>query len=182
LKLTDDRNKIYNFIRNTPNTGGGDAPECYELALHEARNLGWTDGIDSGRALVLIGDATPHEPDYPQNKKKLDWSAEVIALKEMGVLVYPLQCLNAGHDADQFWSQVAELSGTTKLKLSDFGGTAHTLRGVAYATAGEDAYKLYEASPEAMSFMARSGTEEVVANTAALREEAKKFSKSRHLK
>ena len=43
LKLTDDKNKIYNFIRNTPNTGGGDAPECYELALHEARDLGWTD-------------------------------------------------------------------------------------------------------------------------------------------
>ena len=178
LKLTDDKAKIYDFIRNSPQTGGGDAEECYELALHEARNLGWTDGIDSGRALVLIGDDLPHPPDYPQNKKQLDWATELIALQEMGVKVYPLQCLaSSGRPAvNQFWSQIAELSGTVLLKLNDFKEAAHNLRGVAYAAAGEEAYALYEAGSSTMGFSA-----ETAMNTDAMREEAKKFTAARHL-
>ncbi|NIQ15358.1 MAG: hypothetical protein GTO02_13480, partial [Candidatus Dadabacteria bacterium] len=41
LELTSDQNKIYDFIRNTPDTFGGDQPECYELALNIAKKLGW---------------------------------------------------------------------------------------------------------------------------------------------
>ena len=166
LPLTDDKAKIYDFIRNTPQTGGGDAPECYELALHEARNLGWTDGADSGRALVLIGD---------------DWAAEVIALREIGVKVYPLQCLYnpSRQTVNMFWSQVAELSGTALLKLSDWSEGAHALEGVAYASAGEDVYAMYEA--RAVKACMHFSTE-TAANTDALRAEAKKFTASRHMK
>lgn len=181
LKLTADKNKIYKFIRNTPNTGGGDAPECYELALHEARDMGWTEGVDSGRALVLIGDDEPHTPDYPGNTKKLDWANEVIALREIGVKVYPLQCLYSPHrqTVNAFWSQIAELSGSALLKLTDFNESAHNLMGVAYAAAGEDAYAMYEARAVAS---AAHFTSETAANTSALREEAKKFTAARHLK
>ena len=178
LKMTDDKTKVYDFIRHAPSTGGGDAEECYELALHEARSLGWTDGIDSGRALVLIGDDLPHPPDYHLNKQKLDWTSELIALKEIGVIVYPLQCLyNPGRQAvNQFWSQIAELSGSALLKLADFKEAAHNLMGVGYAAAGEKAYALYEAGTAGMAF-----SSETTKNTDAMRKEAKKFTAARHL-
>ena len=70
LDLTNDQSKICNFIRKAPATYGGDAPECYELALHESRSFSWTSGRT--KVLVLIGDDVPHGPTYPQNTKNLD--------------------------------------------------------------------------------------------------------------
>lgn len=52
LKLTNKKEDIFDFIRNTPNTSGGDQPECYELALNLTKSIGWTGkGV-----LVMIGD------------------------------------------------------------------------------------------------------------------------------
>ena len=36
LPLTKDVNAIVKFVETVKPTGGGDAPECYELVLHEA--------------------------------------------------------------------------------------------------------------------------------------------------
>jgi hypothetical protein len=55
-------------------TGGGDAPEAYELALREARKLSWTKGYS--KALVIIGDEVPHCPSY--TTEKINWFDEVV--------------------------------------------------------------------------------------------------------
>ena len=142
LALTDDRANIFDFIRNAPNTSGGDSPECYELALHVARDLGWSPGKKTGRALVLIGDDVPHEPDFHANTNHLDWRVEVAALKEMGIRVYPLQCLGRAY---QFWSEVAHLADTKLMLLNEFCESGSTLEGVAYAAAGTAAFATYAA-------------------------------------
>src|SRR5580704_12128334 len=36
LNLTDNADAICKFVTKVEPTGGGDAPECYELVLHEA--------------------------------------------------------------------------------------------------------------------------------------------------
>lgn len=43
-ELSTNQNTLVNFVRNCGNTGGGDAPECYELVLHSARAFNWTAG------------------------------------------------------------------------------------------------------------------------------------------
>lgn len=138
LPLTDDRDKIYDFIRHTPNTSGGDAPECYELALNLAKRMGWSDGI--GKILVMIGDAEPHPTDYPGNTDKLDWRKELADLKEMGVNVYALECLGGC----KFWSEMAELAGTPRMRLDEFCDASATLEAFAYAAAGEEHFAAYE--------------------------------------
>lgn len=40
--LSGDVELICDFVQNVEPTGGGDAPECYELVLHEAQSLSWT--------------------------------------------------------------------------------------------------------------------------------------------
>ncbi len=40
--LSGDVDAICDFVQNVEPTGGGDAPECYELVLHEAQSLSWT--------------------------------------------------------------------------------------------------------------------------------------------
>ncbi len=128
----------------TPNTGGGDAPECYELALHRARHLSWPA---EGGSVVLIGDDEPHGPDYHQNTDKLDWRHEVKALKEKNVSVFPLQCLKrSGRDGvNKFWEEVSGLSNTPLLFLENFGAeSADAVEALAYAAGGAAAYGAYE--------------------------------------
>lgn len=138
LDLTNDLEKIMNFITSTPNTSGGDAPECYELVLQTAKGLSWPE---EGGSLVMIGDATPHET----NPTNIDWRAEIKSLREKNIKVFPLQCLyNAGSKANNlFWEEVSGLGGTPLLMLESFGDSSNHLEAMAYAAAGPAAYDAY---------------------------------------
>lgn len=139
LDLTNDLEKIMNFIANTPNTGGGDAPECYEYALQTANGMSWPK---EGGSLVLIGDDEPHE----KNPNNIKWRKEVTALLEKNVKVFPMQCLHSPHriGPNKFWEEVSGLSGTPLLMLESFADSANVLEAVAYSAAGEEAFKNYK--------------------------------------
>lgn len=144
LPLTDDKTKVYNFIRNSPNTSGGDAPECYELALNLAKSLGWSDK-KGGKTVVMFGDAEPHEPDYEMNKDHLDWRKELADLKEMGIDVYPVQCLfREDAKANTFWSAIAEVHGTPLQKMENMSETSEAIMGYTAAAAGSETFGAYE--------------------------------------
>jgi hypothetical protein len=72
--------ELCDWVKNVGGTGGGDGDECYELVLQEVQSLSWTPG--SRRALVMIGDADPHEPGYTYGGKtyNIDWRDEVYKL------------------------------------------------------------------------------------------------------
>lgn len=140
LDFTDDLNQIMDFISNAPNTGGGDAPECYEFALNTAKGLSWGE---EGGSLLLIGDDLPHL----ENPNNIDWKNEVKDLSEKNVKVFPMQCLySTGRPAvNQFWEEVSGLSETPLLILEDFNDSANALEAVAYASAGVESYDFYKA-------------------------------------
>jgi hypothetical protein len=75
--------ELCEWVKNVASTGGGDGDECYELVLREVQKLSWTPG--SKRALVMIGDADPHEPGYKYGGKtyRINWKNEVYNLKNM---------------------------------------------------------------------------------------------------
>ena len=125
LDLTNDLEKIMNFITSTPNTGGGDAPECYEYALQTAKNMSWPK---EGGSLVLIGDDEPHE----ENPNNIDWRKEVAELLEKNVKVFPMQCLYSPHRSgpNKFWEEVSGLSGTPLLMLESFSDSSNVLEAV----------------------------------------------------
>eukprot|EP01098_Paradermamoeba_levis_P008159 TRINITY_DN3383_c0_g1_i7.p1 TRINITY_DN3383_c0_g1~~TRINITY_DN3383_c0_g1_i7.p1 ORF type:complete len:485 (+),score=184.56 TRINITY_DN3383_c0_g1_i7:65-1456(+) len=77
IDLTTDKDKLLDFVRNCPPTGGGDAPECYEAALREARFMSWSPG--ASKALVMIGDDLPHPPNF--TTAKIHFLEEVEALR-----------------------------------------------------------------------------------------------------
>jgi hypothetical protein len=134
LDLTDDGDSIVRFVEKVGPTGGGDAPECYELVLHEARTLSWTEGYK--RALVLIGDDVPHGP--AQNPKRLDWRKELDALTNKGISVYGVQCLNRRH-ATPFYEELARKSGGFHLSLDQFAYVVDAILAIAYNQQGGEA-------------------------------------------
>ncbi len=83
LNLSGDVDTICDFVQRVEPTGGGDAPECYELVLHEARSLNWSSS--STKVLVMIGDDIPHAP--AQTPQKLNWRKELDSLTESGITV-----------------------------------------------------------------------------------------------
>lgn len=85
LDFSDDVATICKFVNTVGSTGGGDAPEAYELALQYARKkFSWSP--DYSKALVMIGDEVPHPPSY--TTKKINWKTETDKLSEMGVKIY----------------------------------------------------------------------------------------------
>lgn len=141
VDLTDDVAKLVDFVQNVERTGGGDADECYELVLHEVRTkLSWTPGTQ--RALVMIGDCNPHEPNYPQNTMKLNWRNEADSLAKIGVRIYSVQC--GGSTDLHFYSDIAKRTQGKHLKLGDFKNLFDFLMTVCYREKGDDLFDTYE--------------------------------------
>ncbi|MFY2562314.1 vWA domain-containing protein [Corallococcus terminator] len=139
LDLTDDAKAVVRFVDKVGQTGGGDAPECYELVLREAQSLSWTTGYK--RAFVLIGDDVPHAPS--DNPKRLDWRKEVDALGRMGVPVYGVQALARRH-ATPFYKELAEKSGGFHLSLDQFAHVTDMLLAVCYKQSSDERLQAYE--------------------------------------
>lgn len=129
LDLTTDQERITRFINDTPSTGGGDSPECYELVLHEARSLSWGSGRT--KVLAMIGDDEPHPPSYPMNTKKIDWRNEAGLLKEAGVNVYAVQCLGYRHSRS-FWAGLAKATDGLHLELDQFASVRDLIMAICY--------------------------------------------------
>lgn len=143
LDLTTDKDKICNFVRTVGQTYGGDAPECYELVLHEARSLSWT--ARKAKAFVLIGDDVPHGPSYRLNTKNLDWRNEIDCLQEMGVSVYGCHALaNYRTHAASFYKEIAKKTGGFYLTLDQFSHVAELLTAIAFKQEGDEQLKNFE--------------------------------------
>lgn len=127
LDLTSDTTAITDFVEHTQATGGGDAPECYELVLHEAQALAWRP--DATRVFVLIGDDMPHPP--AANPQHLNWRTEIAALTAQHITVYAVQALNRRH-ATPFYKEVAHTSGGFHLNLDQFAEITDMLMAICY--------------------------------------------------
>jgi hypothetical protein len=139
LDLTDDVSAICQFVATVEPTGGGDAPECYELVLHEAQSLSWTAAAT--KAFVLIGDDVPHPP--ARTPGKLNWRTEVDRLAEMGVPVYGVQALNRKH-ATAFYKELADKSGGFHLNLDQFAAITDLVLAVCYKQSSDERLQRYE--------------------------------------
>lgn len=140
LDLTTNQDEILKFVRDTPSTCGGDADECYELVLNEARRLTWRAGVP--RVLAMIGDANPHEKHYKLNEKRLDWKNELDLLTEAKIKVYGVQALNR-HESTPFYREIATRTGGFHLRLDQFADVEQVIMAVAYQAAGGDHLKKY---------------------------------------
>ncbi|MEG3438597.1 vWA domain-containing protein [Pannus brasiliensis CCIBt3594] len=138
LDLSGDVDRICDFVANVAPTNGGDAPECYELVLHEARSLSWSP--DSLKTLVIIGDDLPHAP--AQTPQKLNWRSELDHLIALGISVYGIQALNRSH-ATLFYKELAEKSGGFHLNLDQFSYITDFFLSVCYQQSSLDQLQAY---------------------------------------
>eukprot|EP01117_Protostelium_nocturnum_P005543 TRINITY_DN2003_c0_g1_i1.p1 TRINITY_DN2003_c0_g1~~TRINITY_DN2003_c0_g1_i1.p1 ORF type:complete len:869 (-),score=338.75 TRINITY_DN2003_c0_g1_i1:41-2647(-) len=114
VNFSNDVEHLLDWISKVGPSGGGDFPECYELALFEARKtLSWSTDDTVTRAVVMVGDAPPHGAN---EHEKIDWKEEVQALKQDGVRIYGIRC---GHSHESFYQSIANLSNGHLIEFSD---------------------------------------------------------------
>lgn len=139
FNISGDVDAICDFVQNVEPTGGGDAPECYELVLHESQSLSWSKSAT--KSLVLIGDDIPHPPAH--NPKKLNWRKELDKLAEAKITVYGVQALNRPH-ATPFYQELAEKSGGFHINLDQFSYISDLFLAVCYQQSSNEQLEAYE--------------------------------------
>ncbi|MBA3924362.1 MAG: VWA domain-containing protein [Nostocaceae cyanobacterium] len=137
--LSSDVDAICDFVQNVEPTGGGDAPECYELVLHEAQSFSWQP--EAAKSMVLIGDDIPHPPAH--NPHKLNWRQEITKLGELGIPVYGVQALNRSY-ATAFYKEIAEKSGGFHINLDQFSYITDLFLAVCYQKSSPEQLQAYE--------------------------------------
>jgi hypothetical protein len=141
IDLGNDSSKITDFVKNVQDTFGGDTPEAYEYVLREVQNMNWQS--DSMRALVMIGDAYPHEKD--SNPYQIDWRHEVEEINKMGVNIYSIQALNCGNAKSYtFYKQMASMTNGYHLMLDQFRYISDILVGICFHRLGTEQLEKYE--------------------------------------
>ena len=141
IDLTTNQDELLKFVNDVKNTCGGDFPEAYEYVLHKAQNLSWN--ANNTRALVMIGDAYPHEKE--NNPHKIDWRNECKELKEMGINIYSVQCLDYNNGkCKTFWKQMASLTNGYHLNLDQFSYMSDLIMAVCFQQVGDEEVKKYE--------------------------------------
>ncbi|XP_063405299.1 uncharacterized protein LOC134688474 [Mytilus trossulus] len=143
IDFTTDVAELCNWVKNVKESRGGDWDECYELVLQEVQSLSWTPG--SKRALVMIGDADPHEPGFRCGGKtyNIDWRAETYKLLMMNVTIYGVKC---GDDdsSTEFFNKVAEATNGKFLTLKDFTNIFDLMMAICYREHDETLLQNYE--------------------------------------
>ncbi len=135
--FSSDEEAICKFVQNVGATGGGDAPECYELVLHEARALQWRAGTE--KALVITGDDVPHEANYPGNTKKINWRNELALLLEAGIHVYGVHAMpGIRKHSTHFYQEIARATGGYYLTLDQFAAINDIICAVCYKASGDE--------------------------------------------
>lgn len=135
LPLTDDRDRIGEFIASVEKTHGGDEPEAVEDALFEVNDLHWR--LNSNRALILIGDAPPHGVIDSKNvcTHRIDYELETHALASKGIRLYSVQC--GGQEATtKVFAWMAKQTGGMHLTLDNAEDLVDLLIGVCMREAG----------------------------------------------
>lgn len=140
LNFSRDVDRITKFITNVEPTHGGDAPECYELVLNEARTeLDWKSGRN--KVIVLIGDDVPHGPEERQNYKKINWRNELGLLLEAGIKIYGVHCMpGIRRHSKPFYEEIAKKTGGFYLTLDQFSNITDLIMGICYKQDSDNAF------------------------------------------
>jgi len=142
LQLFDfsaDAAALSSFLEEVDKTGGGDAPEAYELVLRDALSLSWK--ADHKKVLVVIGDEVPHAASYTD--QSIYWRDCLKKLADAGITVYGVQALNNPH-ATPFYSEIATASGGFHLHLEDFTLMAEMFVALCFRATSQQKFEDYQ--------------------------------------
>lgn len=143
MDFTRDEDKLCEFVRETKQTYGGDADECYELVLKTAHTeLNWRE--DADKLMILIGDAAPHGKNYRLNTEGLDWEEEAVKLAKDGVKIFAVHALSYYRVSSRgFYKAISKATDGIYLTLDQFNEIIDLIKATCYQQGGEEKLNEY---------------------------------------
>lgn len=165
-ELTDNENKLIEFITNARETSGGDGDEFYELVIKKiVEETNWREG--STKAVLLIADAEPHKVGYSYDdivvNNQIDWKEEAKKAAEKGIKFDTLTIYKT-----RWYKELSSITNGVSAPFSTSSKTSQLVEAAALARGGEKTRGLYKATMD--SFKA-SGDAEMTAVYAAYSKE-----------
>lgn len=145
MPFSTDPGQIEEWVKSVGPTGGGDAPEAYEIALRAAATeFKWNSQPDARKVLAMIGDELPHEADFVENVDRVDWNVELENLADLGVRCFGVQCNGHSH-ASHFYQSLAERTDGLWLPMRDLNIMADVFVAVCLQVSGTSAFDKFKA-------------------------------------
>lgn len=143
-ELTDNENRLIEFITNAQNTSGGDGDEFYELVIKKiVEETNWREG--STKAVLLIADAIPHRVGYSYSDRvvnnQIDWREEAKKAAEKGIKFDTLTIR-----ATEWYKRLSEITNGVSAPFSTSSKTSQLIEAAALARGGEATKKMYYAT------------------------------------
>lgn len=143
-ELTDNENRLIEFITNAQNTSGGDSDEFYELVIKKiVEETNWREG--STKAVLLIADAEPHRVGYSYSDRvvnnQIDWREEAKKAAEKGIKFDTLTI-----NRTEWCKRLSEITNGVSVPFSTSSKTSQLVEAAALARGGEATKEIYYAT------------------------------------
>lgn len=157
LPLTDNKEKIIEFINNAKDTCGGDGDEFYELVIKKiTEETNWREG--STKTVLLIADAEPHSVGYSLGgivrNAQIDWREEAHKAAEKGI---KFDTLNINPLYSYWYEELSKITNGVHAPFSTSSKTSQIIEAAALSRGGEKTRELYKVTMD--SVMASSDGE-----------------------
>ena len=143
-ELTDNENRLIEFITKAQNTSGGDGDEFYELVIKKiVEETNWREG--STKAVLLIADANPHNVGYSYSDRvvnnQIDWREEAKKAAEKGIKFDTLTI-----DKIDWYKKLSNITNGVSAPFSTSSKTSYLVEAAALARGGSKTKDAYEAT------------------------------------
>ena len=145
LPLTDNKQKVIDFVKRAENTHGGDGDEFYELVIKKiTEETDWRDGAQ--KAVLLIADADPHYVGYTYNdyviNSQIDWKEEARKSAELGIKWDTMKI----HPHLKWMEDLSAITNGINVPFKSSNKTSSMIEAASYARGGSATMDMFRCS------------------------------------
>ena len=150
LDLTNDENKIIQFINEAQNTSGGDGDEFYELVIKKiTEETAWREG--STKAVLLIADAAPHKVGYSYrsivSNAQIDWREEAKKASKLGI---KFDTMTIDPMYVEWYKELSAMTNGISVPFNNSGKTSQVIEAAALSRGGTRTKAIYMATMDSV--------------------------------
>lgn len=150
LDLTNDENKIIQFINEAQNTSGGDGDEFYELVIKKiTEETAWREG--STKAVLLIADAAPHKVGYSYrsivSNAQIDWREEAKKASKLGI---KFDTMTIDPMYVEWYKELSAMTNGVSVPFNNSGKTSRVIEAAALSRGGTRTKAMYMATMDSV--------------------------------
>lgn len=143
LPLTNEIDKIVEFVNNAKDTSGGDGDEFYELVIKKiTEEVNWNE--KANKVVLFIADANPHPVGYCYaniiKHSQINWRVEALLAASKGIKFNTLAIL----PENRWYEGLSNLTNGTYLPFKSSEKTTQLLNATLLAEGGDSTRSLFD--------------------------------------